>query len=65
MRVAVHRMWVNQPSAHQAYHKWHGTNVLAIRESETAYDVYFLSGPVISMRISHLALSHGWTKGGQ
>lgn len=54
------RMWVNQPSTLQPHHHLSGTNVLAIREDNDYYRVYFLSGATISMRMSKLSLSKGW-----
>jgi hypothetical protein len=53
------RMWINQPSSLQPYHKYNGTNVLAHKENDY-YVIYFLSGNVISMIISPSALSLGW-----
>jgi hypothetical protein len=56
-------MWINQPSKLQPHHNLHGTRVLAIQEGiigEGIYRIYFLSGPVISQRISGRALSEGW-----
>lgn len=54
------RMWINQPSSLESYHKWHGIQVLAMREYDDTYMVYFLEGQVISMQISRYALSEGW-----
>lgn len=54
------RMWINQPSSLQIYHPLHGTNVLAYREYDDTYRVYFLSGPVISQQVTGDALSKGW-----
>ena len=54
------RMWINQPSTSQPFHKWHGTNVLAVREGGDMWRAYFLSGTIISMRAPGLALSSGW-----
>lgn len=56
----MERMWINQPSKLQVYNQLHGTNVLAIKESDTVYRVYFLEGNVVSQRVSKLALSKGW-----
>jgi hypothetical protein len=57
------RMWINQPSTLQPFHKLHGTNVLAAREQGTdrVRRVYFLSGDVISQQMPRQALSEGWT----
>lgn len=59
------RMWINQPSTSQPHHKLHGTNVLAGKSvyGEGFAEIFFLSGPVISMEISTLALSEGWVRG--
>src|SRR5690606_36953137 len=58
----VKRMWIDQPSALQPLHNLHGTKVSAVREDESAYRDYFLSGPVISQRVHSNALSNGWIK---
>ena len=49
------RMWVNQPSTLQPLHHLHGTNVLAIRDSDSGRSsgtmrIYFLSGPIVSQQ---------------
>jgi hypothetical protein len=56
------RYFVNQPSMLQPMHKYHGLNVLAIKEpsSDDAMRVYFLSGDCVSMIMPKLALSKGW-----
>jgi hypothetical protein len=54
------RMWINQPSTHQALHHLHGKNVLTIHERDNTYRIYFLAGATISMQCSGLALSYGW-----
>ena len=56
------RMWVNQPSTTQAYHKWHGQNVLVCPEpnSKRLSRVYFLSGPIVSVPMVTSVLSEGW-----
>jgi hypothetical protein len=51
------RMWVNQPSKHQKFHKYHGLLVLWDAEKEV---IYFTSGDVISMQFSIEYLSNGW-----
>jgi hypothetical protein len=51
------RMWINQPSTLQPFHRLHGTNVLLDEKNET---IYFLSGNVISMMIPIETLSKGW-----
>ena len=58
----MRRMWINQPSTLQRFHKWHGMNVLAQKESEKVSRVYFLSGPIISQQIPSNVLSTGWRK---
>lgn len=60
MKVDIQRCWINQPSANQPLHHLHGTNVLAYREGESTYRVYFLSGPVISQQVPVNAISKGW-----
>jgi hypothetical protein len=55
-------MWINQPSTLQDYHKLNGKNVLADMTEEQVVDIYFLSGEVVSQRISRMALSEGWHK---
>lgn len=61
--TAIKRMWINQPSAHQALHKLHGVNVLALLEAPSTYRIYFLSGNIVSQRVPALALSEGWREG--
>lgn len=57
----MERMWINQPSTHQAYHKYHGTNVLVEKKKDSSFVwVYFLSGAVQSTWMSKNALSPGW-----
>lgn len=56
------RMWVNQPSSHQQYHSLHGTLVLAVKENETTWRAWFLSGAIISQQFLIQALSDGWPK---
>ena len=62
--VNARRMWVNQPSTLQTYHKYHGTNVLVISSPDDLFldycRVYFLKGEVISMQMCLKALSKGW-----
>lgn len=55
------RMWINQPSTLDSLHRWHGTNVLAIPETDTVSRAYLLSGDVSSMQVPTSALSRGWT----
>lgn len=54
------RMWINQPSALQAYHRWNATRVLAVPVHEGYATVYFLEGEISSMLCSWDALSEGW-----
>jgi hypothetical protein len=55
------RMWINQPSTSQPEHGLHGCNVLAVPEVDGEYfTVYFLTGPIVSTRVSKLSLSEGW-----
>lgn len=56
----LQRMWVNQPSTLQEHHDLHGTNVLACREYDDTWQVYFLSGDTISRQMLGRALSPGW-----
>ena len=65
--MKLKRMWINQPSALQPLHDYHGTNVLAGIEREnhsnslgTVYRIYFLSGDVVSMNAHETSLSDGW-----
>jgi hypothetical protein len=58
----IHRKWINQPSKLQMHHDLHGTNVLAYREYEGTWRVYFLSGDIISMQVFGSVLSDGWIK---
>jgi hypothetical protein len=58
----IKRMWINQPSTSQEFHKMHGTRVLAIHESFLMMRVYFLDGDIISQQIPTMALSMGWPK---
>lgn len=51
------RMWINQPSDLQPYHKWHGQNILFDSLTQRGY---FLDGPVTSLHITGRELSPGW-----
>jgi hypothetical protein len=61
----MRRMWVNQPSTLQKFHKYNGANVL---EDEHDKDhkgtiftrIYFTSGPVHSTSVTRASLSEGW-----
>ena len=54
------RMWINQPSTLQPFHKWHGVRVLAVHDYDNTWQAFFLSGPVYSMQVLAQALSPGW-----
>lgn len=54
------RMWINQPSTLQPYHNLHGTNVLAVREYDDTWSVFFLSGEIVSQQVPGSSLSKGW-----
>lgn len=54
------RMWINQPSTSQPHHELHGTRVLASREYNDTFKVYFLSGATVSQQLLASALSIGW-----
>ena len=56
----MERMWINQPSSLQPYHKYHEMNVLLDRKDSNGPTIYFLSGPIISQSIDILVLSTGW-----
>lgn len=58
--MTLQRMWINQPSTLQALHNLHGLRVLAVHESETISQVYFLAGGTISQQVPRQALSEGW-----
>lgn len=59
--MRLERMWVNQPSTTQAYHCYHGKNVLVCRERGKDYvDAYFTEGTIICSRIHISALSKDW-----
>jgi hypothetical protein len=60
------RMWINQPSTLQAYHKWHCENVLVQskewHDKSLSHVQCWLTSKtdLVSMQISKLALSQGW-----
>lgn len=58
----IKRMWVNQPSTLQPYHKQHGEKVLAEfrRDNNKYIRVYFTRGRLVSMKMHKSALSEGW-----
>jgi hypothetical protein len=60
--MKMKRMWINQPSALQPLHKYHGVNVLAEDTDEITVTVYFLSGDVVSMEVFDCHLADGWLK---
>lgn len=56
------RVWVNQPSALQEDHQYHGMTGIAVLEKQDTPEspfatIYFMSGPVHSTRIAKMALS--------
>jgi hypothetical protein len=57
--MTIDRMWINQPSELQRLHKYHGMNVLVLKEFGE-FRAYFLSGPIISMQVPKECLSPGW-----
>jgi hypothetical protein len=54
------RCWINQPSKLQPLHHLHGTNVLAVPDTDTCDRVYFLSGSILSQQVPRVVLSEGW-----
>jgi hypothetical protein len=68
MDIQPCRMWINQPSTLQPYHKYHGRRVLtvppvieSIKGSQFDFiTVYFTEGVEVSMEVFLLALSKGW-----
>lgn len=58
--VEIRRMWVNQPSTYQQYHKLHGINVLAEYHDGELVRVWHVSGPIVHQQMDNLALSKGW-----
>lgn len=54
--IEARRVWINQPSANQPYHKYHGMNFLALPYTDTHSTIYFL-GP-------NLGVS-SWTEGSE
>lgn len=54
------RMWVNQPSALQPLHHYHGTLVLAVPYTDESMAVYFLDGETSSAVLPRETLSDGW-----
>lgn len=56
------RMWVNQPSTLQPYHKFHEMEVIAFKLDEKVSQVYFISTSWIGMEMDNLSLSEGWPK---
>lgn len=40
----IKRMWINQPSILQQYHKLHGLNVLAVITKSKNVRIFFLKG---------------------
>jgi hypothetical protein len=67
--MEIARMWINQPSELQPFHKFHATNVLVHTRhyksqngiNQTEYNAYFLSGDTESVRLpSLLYVAEGW-----
>ena len=57
----IERMWINQPSTLQSFHKYHGIKVLALDDTEDeVITVYLLEADIISMQIPRSILSKGW-----
>lgn len=56
----MERMWINQPSTGQPFHKWHAMNVLARPDTDSAMQIYFLDGAIISQQVPRNCLSNGW-----
>jgi hypothetical protein len=56
----MQRMWINQPSTKQTLHHMHGVEVLAVLEYDDVYQIYFLSGKLVSMQAKRSQLSLGW-----
>ena len=60
----IKRAWINQPSTLQPLHALHGTRVLAQHEYGTTWQVYFLTGAIVSQQVDGLCLSDGWPYAG-
>lgn len=58
--MKAQRMWINQPSALQALHALHGTNVIATNDGERTMRVYFLNGAIESQQVPGESLAIGW-----
>ncbi len=54
------RATISQPSKLQPLHNLDGLHVLMDESYEGIATIYFLEGPVISMRIKTLWLRNGW-----
>lgn len=54
------RCWINQPSAEDAGHQYHGSNVLALPSGPDTYEAYFLSGDTMSRTVPACWLREGW-----
>jgi hypothetical protein len=54
------RMWINQPSTLQPFHKLHGARVLVEDPVVGFRRIWFTSGDVISMELPTMVLSEGW-----
>jgi hypothetical protein len=56
------RVWINSPSKFSPLNKYNGVNFISMMDGDD-YRLYFLSGPVISMRVPKSLsrfLSKGW-----
>lgn len=62
MKRKIERMWINQPSTLQNYHKFHGELVLAdlTSEKQGRVTVYFTKGHIVGMDVSKDALDYEW-----
>lgn len=57
----LRRMWINQPSKDQKFHRFHGERVIAERLPEGLAIIYFTAQiPEISMVAPSNILSPGW-----
>lgn len=55
------RVWINAPSTHDQYHKWHGKVGIAVQEKSGVVSVYFTEGDMHSMIVNpfYLEFKHG------
>lgn len=59
-KLSIQRFWINQPSTHDLFHKYHGLRVFAGQYYEDRWDVLFLFGDYCTMVMPRSALSKGW-----